>query len=106
MLRGIPREGLKCNSCGALYRINVLFLIVPLLIGFLINMVFLAVQSPYFTIYTQFIIALPLMFLFVIKKPLVLVGNAQSNTKNIKWYASPVLYVGIAFIIVLYFMFK
>lgn len=73
MFKSLPKEGVRCSSCGSVHRLNVFIFIVPMLLGFLVNILLLAISPSNASFYTQFIVALPLMLLWIIKKPAVLV---------------------------------
>jgi hypothetical protein len=79
IFKSLPKGGVRCGNCGSIHKLNVFIFIVPMLLGFLVNMLLLAIFPSYASLYTQFIVALPLMLLLVIKKPMVLIKKSRGQ---------------------------
>lgn len=108
LFKAMPKEGIHCNNCHSVYATNPLVFIIPLLIGLTVNAIFLGEQPKYISIVIQIVIVSVLTLVLAIKKPFVLVKNepTQKKHKPIKWYTSPILYVGVFFVVILFFAFK
>jgi len=104
----IPKGGLKCQSCNSLNIMNPFVFLIPMLVVIIANGVFLLAQPKYISIPVQLGIVCVLVSVFIIKKPLLLVKDQTPKNHNepLRWYTSPILYVGILFLVILFYAFK
>lgn len=102
----MPAKGINCRHCESSYTLNVFVFIAPLLVGTSVHGFFLLKHSVYISIPIQLLISSFVLFSLILIKPLVLLKKKPSNEFNeLKWYASPLLYIGLFFLALVTFFF-
>lgn len=106
MFKSSLKKELICNNCGAVHKLNIAIIIIPMLLGFLANMLILALMPDQSSLYIQFFIAISLTLFLSIWRPLVIVSSTSAKVGPIKWYYSPILYMSVIFCLAVFFMFS
>ena len=104
---GLGRDAVPCSACGQHYRINIPRMLLTMLFGIGGNVVVGVAFAEYDTLSINSAIFLAAMLLIYVPKPLMLAGarRAVEQEQQIKWYASPVVWLMPVLLITLYFMF-
>jgi len=109
IFKDIPKEGIECLSCGATHVKNPLVFLVPFLTAILIKSILSPLNQPkYISFVAALSVIILLTYILASIKPLILVTNENLKKEPIpiKWYSSPIIYLSVLTVLLLFLFFK